>query len=155
MTHRTAALVALAGGIVVAVGSFLPWAQISTGFGSVGLSGTQGGDGYITLVLGGAAALVALLNLEKPATSLSRGIIVTAGILATLVGIFDMQNLNERLGEVDTSVAIPSIGMGLFLVIGGGIATVVGGWQMTTTPECAGVTRRAPGRAADRHGGVG
>jgi hypothetical protein len=60
--NRTGPIVALIGGALVLVGSFLPWATVASGFGSASLSGTEG-DGKITLVVGLLAALVAVIEL--------------------------------------------------------------------------------------------
>ena len=50
---------------LVAVGSFLPWATVMSGFGQIDLAGTSG-DGILTIVVGAVIALAAFLNVEGP-----------------------------------------------------------------------------------------
>jgi len=51
--------------IVVVIGSILPWATITSGFGSASKNGTSG-DGVLTLILAGLAVCVALAFLARP-----------------------------------------------------------------------------------------
>ena len=59
---RSVAMVA-AGGVIL--GSLLPWASISTGFGTISMSGTDG-DGVITLLLGSMAVALLAQNTPTP-----------------------------------------------------------------------------------------
>jgi hypothetical protein len=46
------AILAIAGGALLVVGSFLPWAEVSGGGTSVTANGVDGSDGYVTVVAG-------------------------------------------------------------------------------------------------------
>ena len=52
----------LVGGGLVLIGSFLPWATVTTVFGTISVAGTNG-DGKITLGVGLAIVLVSILEL--------------------------------------------------------------------------------------------
>src|SRR5262245_38399726 len=61
----TAAIATIAGGAVLAVASFLPWAQVSGQGESVIAAGIDGSDGYLTLAAGILAALSGVLMLLR------------------------------------------------------------------------------------------
>lgn len=129
MNHKTAAIVALVGGLVVAVGSFLPWATVTSGLGSLSVAGTSG-DGIITIVIGGLIALLALLSLDRTPRPIVTLAIALLGVGAAILGGWEVMNLNAKFADVATKLIVPSIGYGLFLVIGGGIAAAIGGGSM-------------------------
>ena len=115
--------ISLVGGALVSVGSLMPWASIATVFGTVNLNGTEG-DGKITLVLGLLVVLFAILELTG--SSGTRGIGLVVALLAAAAGIYDMTNLSSRMGEVTSEFARPSVGVGLYAVVGGGALAVIG-----------------------------
>lgn len=143
MTHRQAAIAVVVGGILVAVGSLLPWATATTGFGSISIAGTDG-DGKITLVLGAVAALVGFLSIETT----SQGLRVTAfiaGALAGLAGAMDYSSLDKRLNEASSDAIRASIGPGLYLVLVGAVAI---GWGAVSLKPDAAAAGEPPGAPA-------
>ena len=60
------AILAIAGGGLLGVGSFLTWAEVSGGGASVTAKGIDGSDGYITLGAGIVAVLVGMLFSGRP-----------------------------------------------------------------------------------------
>jgi hypothetical protein len=102
---------AVAAAVLAVIGSIGPWGKLA----SLSTSGTDGGDGYIVIVL--LAIGVALLFLGA-----ARGKAwphVTAlvlGALAALVGVIDLQDVNDKGLDV---------GWGLYLVLLGSIAFAV------------------------------
>ena len=112
----------VAAGAAVAMGSLMPWATVTTGFGSANMAGTEG-DGVITLALGAGAAVFGGFLKRWPAFALFA--------LAAAVSIYDFSNISDRASEVSSEFARASVGWGLWLVIAGAIAgailTLVGG----------------------------
>ena len=117
------ALTAIGGGIVL-LGSFLPWATVSSGFGTASVSGTEG-DGKITMALGIALVTLGVIELTR-STSL-RVLILIAATLAAGIGVLDFISANERVAGVESAFVHASVGVGLYAVIGGGILAIVGG----------------------------
>lgn len=149
--RRVGGILAIAGGLLLAIGSFLTWAEVSGGGTRGTASGTDGSDGWITLVAG-AVVLVAGVVLARGTGR--RGLAVAAVVAALIgggVGLYDALTAEDRVldevaatlsGELgataqdvrailDEAVASGelaiSIGLGLFLVIGGGALGLVGG----------------------------
>jgi hypothetical protein len=118
----------LVGGCLVLLGSFLPWATVTTVFGTVNVAGTNG-DGTITLGLGLVIVLLSILELTTSGVrtvKLAVGFI--AGILAAAIGVLDVANVNDRIADVSSDVAQAAVGVGLYMVIAGGVAVIVGGF---------------------------
>lgn len=91
----------IASGIFMAVGSLLPWAQS----GIFTVAGTRG-DGVLTLVLGGIAAIVGIAKRDSAAIV----VIVCGGLGALIAG--------QTIGRLESAV----VGGGLYLTM---IASVV------------------------------
>jgi len=104
----------------VAVGSFLPWATVTTIFGTLEVAGTTG-DGKITLALG-AGALVAFL-----VRKFSFGALLCA--LAGLVAGYDFFNISERVKDVDADVAQAEVGYGVYICVIGSVVGLISAWQ--------------------------
>lgn len=146
-----AAILAIAGGALLAIGSFLAWAEVSGSGTSVTASGTDGSDGWITLVAG-------LIVLAVGATLLrgggKRGLAVLAIVAALIgggVGVYDALTAKDRVLDdaaeelagdfggtaeevralldqaIDAGQIGISLSIGLYLVIAGGALGVVGG----------------------------
>jgi hypothetical protein len=107
----------------VFVGSFLPWATVSTAFGSLSASGTEG-DGKITLVCGLVIAVAGLVDLLDRASPWV--IALLAGAAAAIIGVIDLANVGSRLGGFESAYVHPSIGIGLWVVLSGAVVTLVG-----------------------------
>jgi hypothetical protein len=123
--------VGLAGAVVLLVSAFLPWFRIEisgTDLSST-VSGTDGGDGVIIIVLAlvaGALALVRLLG--KGSSLLGIGLVVT-GLLATLIGVVDLGN-DDPDDAIVAAFADVSPTVGLWLVILAGLVVTVAGVLM-------------------------
>ncbi len=116
MTNQTR-VVALVGSALLALGSLLDWATVSTGFGEIGVAGTEG-DGVITLIAGLLAGVLFLASKPKIAAAV-------AG-LGTAVAVYDFSNVASHVAGASASVNA-SVGIGLYLcVIGGAAATIAG-----------------------------
>jgi hypothetical protein len=148
-----AAIVALVGGGLLGVGSFMTWAEVTGGGTSVTASGTDGSDGYITLGAGVVLLLIGILWLVRfgGARKLLAVIAILAGLLGAGLGLYDAVTakdsvLNEaadqlaaQFGEpkdvmrslldkaVDAGQIDIAVAAGLYVVIAGGVLGIVGG----------------------------
>jgi hypothetical protein len=120
-------VVLLVGAALAAIGSLLPWANLRTIFGSIGVAGTDG-DGVITLAAAVVLALLALLQLLQPKRA--AGVTMyAAGLCAVLiagVGAYDWSNVGDMVSEVSDEGVSASVGAGLYLVVLGGATALVG-----------------------------
>jgi hypothetical protein len=111
----------LAGGLLV-VASFMPWASVQTLLGTVSYSGVDGnGDGIITLVAGFFVGLMgaALARKASPAAAVV-GFLAGGGAL--WVFVVNHRRVGDLIADLDTNVAIASVGYGLWLVGAGAVA---------------------------------
>lgn len=129
MTQRTAALVALIGGALMAIGSFMPWVSARTGLGSVTVTGTDG-DGVFSLALGAIVALIALVHLDRLISVGMRLAIGAGGLVGIVIAWIDIQAVNERIERIDSDLVAASVGAGLYILAIGSAIAVLGGIQM-------------------------
>ena len=111
-------ILVLGGGVLLVVGSFLPWATASTVFGSLSRSGVDGGDGWITTIIGVLILLFGAMTLRQA----SRGVnllVAVAAAIAFLVFVFDLVDVNNRIASIEAQgqgLALGTVGFGLWLV---------------------------------------
>jgi hypothetical protein len=144
------AILAIAGGALLAVGSFLAWATVSGGGTSVTAKGVDGSDGYVTLVAG-IIALGVGVAMTKQSKRVLAVLAILTGLIGGGVGLYDAltakdsvldaaaEEIAPTLGAsvdevrtlldqaVDSGELSISISIGLYIVIGGGILALVGG----------------------------
>lgn len=150
-------VLAIAGGALLVVGSFLSWAEISGGGQSQSVSGTDATDGWVTLVAGLvaiAAGIAALRDSRRP-FALAAGI---AGGFGLGFGLFDALTLKDSALDsvaeetaaasgvsfqelrtlldvlIDNGQLGISIGIGLYVVIAGGALAIVGAGLQLARP---------------------
>jgi hypothetical protein len=120
----------LAACLVVAIGSFMPWVKVTTVFGTFSRSGTEAGDGAITLVLGIAAASLALIAAGRGLRGyVLPSFIVAMGALALIVGIVDSADVQSKVASVNSAsggAGHAGVGAGLWLVDVASAALVAG-----------------------------
>ncbi len=103
---------------MLALGALLPWARVSSFFGSVSVSGVDG-DGKLTLLC--AIAIGVMFGLwNRPAVIVAA---VLAGI-AFLVGVIDLVDIGRTAADLG-GFADASPGIGLFLTVLAAIAALV------------------------------
>jgi hypothetical protein len=121
--QRRWAILAAVGGVVVCIGSVLPWASFTAGLvGTVDLAGTQG-DGILTLAGG---VLIALFGFGAYATG-RRGLAIGSmivGVLCLLGALWTLTSLPERLETLEGVSA--QIGIGLWVLAAGALVAIVG-----------------------------
>jgi hypothetical protein len=148
------ALFAIVGGALAAVGSFLAWASVSAAGQQVSAKGTDGSDGYITLVAGIILILYGVARLTGNAMGTKKAmavIAIVAGLVAGGVAVYDAVTAKERVldeaaSQVASSAGVSktaaralldqavasgqvniSLSFGIFVVIAGGVLGLAGG----------------------------
>ena len=133
--------------VMVALGAFLPWATVSSYFGSASTSGIDG-DGKLTLVC--AIAIGVMFGLwKRPALIVAA---VIAGI-ALIVGILDLIDVGRAAADFG-GVVDASPGIGLFLTVLAAIAALVLGLMGVAAVGKAPAAFGAPAYGAASYGGA-
>jgi hypothetical protein len=112
-------MVCLAGAAAIAIGCFLPWAKVQF-IGTITISGTDGED-WILFIIG--AALIALVAWQNKAA----GVILALSLLGVVGFFVEYNDIKSRSDEAEISV---TIGIGLWLILAGSVAGVIGAVQM-------------------------
>ena len=117
---NTSAIALGVGGVLIAVGSFLPWATVTT-FISLSFSGMDG-DGKFTLGIGIILGLVALASLNAERIRGVAGLLgFLGGLAAVAVAIVDGSSVAQYSGA--SEYALVSVGAGIYAVgVGGAVA---------------------------------
>ena len=116
------ALGMLAGGIVVIVGSFMPWLTATAAFvGTISRSGIDGGgDGIFTAIAGGLLALGGVARAMRSGSPRTARVLgVLSSVVAALIGVMDIGNVNSKVADLTSSstAVIATVGTGLYVVI--------------------------------------
>lgn len=119
--------VTLAGVVVAAVGSFLPWVKVSL-IGTQTVTGIDGGDGLIVL---GIVAAVGIALLVRDLGRIGRGLVALSGlVVAGLAAMYINDPVAgvefESQSEAELAQAVADPAFGLYVVLVGGILVVVG-----------------------------
>lgn len=157
MDHRqsvaptsVAGILGIVGGALLALGSFLTWAEVTGGGTSVTAKGVDGSDGYITLVAG-LVAVVAGTMMARGARRVLAVLVILAGIVGGGIGLYDALTAKDSVLDaaaeelapafgasaervraaldqaIDAGQLSVSISIGLYVVIAGGVVALVGG----------------------------
>ena len=129
----------VAGAVAAIVAAFLPWISATAAFVASESRNGLDGDGQITIVLGVAAAVLAVVALRgHPAPLAALVIVAGLGALIAVIGVIDYVDARNRIGDLTAEerqlVAI-SIGAGLYLTIAAGIAIIVGAVLGAVSPD--------------------
>ena len=119
--------VPLVGAALVVFGSILPWATL----GPFSVDGTAG-DGKITLVVGGLGLILAIVGASKRG---AMGIAAACGVACVFVSGYDLINISNKFGSSNAFSA--SVGIGLYMCVGGSIALTVGAAIAVKHPHAA------------------
>lgn len=117
---KTVALVSIGGFALAALGSLLPWATLTTGFGSVSVNGTDG-DGIMTLLMGLAGSALMFLAYSGKSRTVFSAISIVLALIIAFVGIVDAVDVSSAVSDGDDFGIRASVGIGLYLVIIGGL----------------------------------
>ncbi|HHW82327.1 MAG TPA: hypothetical protein GX743_00690 [Actinomycetales bacterium] len=110
---RTLWFVGLGSAVLMLLGTFLPWATVTSVFGNVSISGVQG-DGVIVLLLAliGGAALAIHVLAKGEWTRFMPWVALGAGALGLLISLIGLINVGSVGGDAYASAGI---GFGLIL----------------------------------------
>jgi FtsH-binding integral membrane protein len=145
-----AGILGIVGGALMALGSFLAWAEVSGGGTSVTAKGIDGSDGYITLGAGLVAVVVGIVMARETRRVLAV-LVILAGIVGGGLGLYDALTAKDSVLDaaaeelapafgasvqavrialdqaIDAGQLSVSISIGLYIVIGGGVVALAGG----------------------------
>ena len=127
------------GGLLIVLGSFLPWLTATAPFvGTISTNGVQGGDGIITLILGVVTILIGVTQLTATNMSgfLQRSSIVT-GIITAIVAVVDYNSVQERIEEVkgQSELVVGTVGTGIWTLFVGAALAITGGLLTRKLPR--------------------
>ncbi|TYB40247.1 hypothetical protein FXF50_00440 [Micromonospora sp. AP08] len=126
--------IVLAAGIAAVIGSFMPWAKVTAPIlGSMSLSGTDGTDGWIVVVLGVVVAAYGGLSLRRQNVPVVAPILAGLAALALFgIGVWKIVDLQATeaqmresmsggddplgIGKAISAVTQVSVGAGLWLL---------------------------------------
>jgi hypothetical protein len=124
------AIAVLISGLLIIVGSFLPWISLSAAFvGTISRSGIEGGgDGIVTAVAGGILITLAwrLYTAPKEARPPSIvGCLIGLALLAFLFGL-EYPDLSARVAKAqEGGLAVASIGIGFYVMAAGAVLALL------------------------------
>jgi hypothetical protein len=160
-------ILAIVGGALLAIGSFLSWATVSGAGTEVSATGMDGSDGVVTLVAGILALACGLLAMRAGRRILAI-IAILAGLAGAGLGIYDAvtakdsvldaaaEQVASQVGAtvdevrallddaIDAGQLSISISIGLYVVIGGGLLALVGGFLMLGSTGARSAAPAAP-----------
>lgn len=119
------------GGLLIVLGSFLPWLTATVPFaGTISTNGMEGGgDGILTLALGVLTVLIGVAQLTANLPARLQLSAVVTGVLTGLLAIAAYSSVQERIetakGESDLIVA--SVGSGIWTLFVGAAFAIAGG----------------------------
>lgn len=156
MNHTTesrrpiGSILAIVGGALLAIGSFLAWAEVTGGGTSVTAKGIDGSDGWITLAAGLVAIVAGVAAIRASRRALAF-VMILAGLIGGGLGLYDAVTAEDSVLDsaaeeiapqfgvsaeevrtlldraIDSGELGISLSIGLYLVIAGGLLALVGG----------------------------
>lgn len=122
-------------------------------FGPLRASGLEGGrDGWITLIVAGAAAITIWRYFTRP-RRMQAGWLIVQGIAAIVVGAYDAQDISSKHVEVFGNTVGPQVGWGLWIVIlAGGVLGLTGFVLLRDRPAIAPENDESPPAEAEGQG---
>ncbi len=136
-----ALLMAIASGLVI-LGAFGTWIKLTTAFGSVSLSGIDGGsDGAILVILGVVVLIIAVMNLTNTRVRTSGNLAIggaTIGVLVLLATVADYADISGRVKQANASgkgIGSATIGWGIWTLFIGGALVIIGAVILARTKK--------------------
>jgi hypothetical protein len=119
------------GGLLLILGSFLPWLTFTVAFtGTISHSGMEGGAGIVTLVLGVVTLLIGVTTLTgTQMPSFLQGSPIVTGSIAFVVAWIDYGQVQRRItsAKAASELVSGSAGAGLWTLFVGAAVTIAGG----------------------------
>jgi hypothetical protein len=133
------ATMTLLGGVLIVVGSFLPWLTATAPLvGTISRNGMEGGgDGIFTLILGVITILIGVTQLTATnmPTLLQRSPIIT-GAITGIVAVINYLDVQQRIEDVreESELIAASVGAGIWTLVVGAVLAIVGGVLVRKLP---------------------
>ena len=120
------AIVAIIAAAVLGLGSFLPWIEVTTVFGTLSVNGMDG-DGKLTAVAGGVGLALFLIGSSTKAAPW-HVVGVVASALGGAVAVYDIIDVSNEISDTEfNAFARASVGFGLYMCAIGAIGAVAAG----------------------------
>jgi len=141
----------LGGGVIVTVGSFLPWKIVGDPFKTRAMSGFESGGqhGLLTLVGGVALCIVGAAFVMDRETTITKGVtaffslaVLALGVGLLVVFAIDFRHLNPRDPLIGFEPTVSKHGVGLSSVAVGATMAMAGAVVLTITSLLHGVFGR-------------
>jgi hypothetical protein len=120
----------LAGAGFVVAGSFLPWAKITAVLvGTITKSGTDGGDGWLTILLAVPLAIFGFRRVSAAKTAIPRVPSLGFALALGALTVFEIQNATSRVNTANAAVGVyghAAVGVGLWVLLLGSALGIVG-----------------------------
>lgn len=129
-----AATVAI-GGVLVVVGSVLPWVTATGAFGiSVSRSGVEGGDGLLTIALGIGIGLLGLTMVRGRNLERWRVAFIASAVTLALI-VLDYFVIQDRIDDLSDDSIFASVGLGVWIVGIGALIATYGSWRLRSESD--------------------
>jgi hypothetical protein len=128
------AALATGGGLVV-LGTFMPWATVTSVFGTITKSGIETPDGVFLLLLGGALICIGLgANSHRHVPKGLRIVGIIVGTLTGLLTIGEASSVSTHIASVGSNAyATAAVGGGIYILVVGAVIAFFGalaaGWD--------------------------
>jgi hypothetical protein len=145
---KQSSVLTMIGGIMLIVGALLPWANLTSGFGTVSIAGTEG-DGVFALGLGAIIALAGFGAFNGSATARTAAALI--GIVAVLLMFTEFSNVSRGVKTATGDYTRASVGIGLWVAILGALLSVAAPLAAGSAPAAAvaGTPPAGPGDKMD------
>ena len=104
--------------IITIIGSFSPWVSVTSVFGQINASGTQG-DRVIALIAG--VVMFLGLALTRRWRVVGQAVAGLAALTVFGVGAYDLVNVSSKVADYHNKYAAVSVGWGLWATLVGGV----------------------------------
>jgi hypothetical protein len=119
------------GGLLIILGSVLPWfIAVDPVLGVSSVNGMRGGDGLLTLAFGAATLLVAVMRLVRTRTSaIVQRFSIASGIGTRFVAAANYVSIQRQATDLvaRSDVGIALVGTGIWALLAGALLAVAGG----------------------------
>jgi hypothetical protein len=102
-------VLAIVGGALLVVGSFLAWAEVSGGGVAVSAKGIDGSDGWVTVIAGAVALAVGIAAMRGPRRALAI-LALLAGLAGGGLGVYDALTAQDSVLDAAAEEIAPQFG---------------------------------------------
>lgn len=126
-------LLGIISALLCLIGSLLPWATVSTLFGSVSISAI-GGDGTLTLFASIIALCLWYYGMHKKNRSIQSFAFLAPGGCNLAVALMDGANISNLVSTVGSEYILAQVGIGIYVVGIGAIGLLIAGFWIKKIP---------------------